>query len=154
MGSGLFISAEIWGGAGVIPQIQKDICLKIDEKNFDISKYSDDITNVGIIVNCFPDEMLIAGWGKPRKYISYKNGYADIRLPIPYVEFQQANLDKKYLMVVKNIIDSIAVIEERCTKSKRAKFNSGGMINEVLQRLKIKKEELYGINGVIQVMPK
>ena len=154
MGRGLFISAEMWGQAGAIfNEILKDICLKIDEKNFDVSKYSKDITDVGIIVNIFPDNMLMAGWGKPRKYISYKNCSADIRLPIPYVEFKEADNNKKYLMVVKNIIDSIAVIEERCTNSKRAKFDSGSMIDEVLQRLEIEKEDLKDINGVIQVMP-
>ena len=150
---GLFISSEIWRQANAVSEILRDICIKIDEKNFDISKYSSDITKVGIIVNCFPDDMLIVGWGKPRKYISYKKGSADIRLPIPYVEFQNADNDKKYLMAVKNIVESIEVIEERCSKSKRAEFDSQGMINDVLQRLKIEKEDLKDINGVIQVMP-
>lgn len=154
MGHELFISVEMWREAAAINKILKDICLKIDEKNFEVSNYSKDITDVGIIVNIFPDDMLIAGWGKPRKYVSYKNGSADIRLPIPYNEFMEANDNKKYLIVVKNIIDSIAVIGERCTKSKRAKFDSGSMIDEILRRLEIEKEDLQDINGVIQLMPK
>lgn len=150
-----FISAERGGTTGsIFDEIIKDICKKIDENNFEISKYSNNITNIGIIVNIFPDEMLIAGWGKPRKYISYKNGSADIRLPVPYVEFKNADNNKKYLMIVKNIIDSIAAIEERCTKSKRAKFDSSSMINDILRTLEIEKDDLRGINGVIQVMPK
>lgn len=154
MGRELFISVEMWREAAAINKILKDIRLKIDEKNFKVSDYSKDITDVGIIVNIFPNDMLIAGWGKPRKYISYKNSSADIRLPIPYDEFMEANDNKKYLIVVKNIVDSIAVIGERCTKSKRAKFDSDSMIDEVLRRLEIKKEDLKDINGVIQLMPK
>lgn len=149
----LFISAEIYANAGQVSRILKEICEKIDESNFDVSKYSSDITYVGIIVNCFPDDLLIKGWGKPRKYISYKNGSADIRLPVPYVEFMNADYDMKYLMIVKNIIDSIELIGKKCIKSKRAIFDSDSMIDDILLKLNIQKEKLNGIIGVIQVMP-
>jgi hypothetical protein len=150
----LFISSEVHGNAAKIADILKDICLKIDEKNFDVSKYSDDITYIGIIVNCFPDDWLLKGWGKPRKYICYKKGSADIRLPIPYIEFMNANYNLKYLIAVKNIIDSINVIGERCRKSKRASFDSEGMINDILFRLHIEKENINEVTGIIQNMPK
>lgn len=46
----------------------------------------------------------------------------DIRLPVPYVEFLNADYDTKYLMVVKNIVESMQIIDEKSRKSKRAKF--------------------------------
>ncbi len=154
MKNGLFISAEIYAAvdAALSPIIQ-DIHTKIDEKNFDVSKYSDTITDIGIIINCFPDEYISAGWGKPRKYISYQKGSADIRLPLPYVDFRNAEKKIQYLMAVKNIITSIEIIGERCAKSKRAQFNSDNMIADILHCLKIEKEELADINGVIQNIP-
>ncbi|MCR5722202.1 MAG: hypothetical protein K6G72_07660 [Lachnospiraceae bacterium] len=36
-----------------------------------------------------------------------------IRLPIPYVEFVSADYDNQYLMVLKNIVESIMVIGDK-----------------------------------------
>lgn len=150
----LFISAELHASAGALSDILKEIRLKIDEEHFDVSPYSKELTDVGIVVNCYPDDWLLKGFGKPRKYISYKNGYADIRLPMPYVEMRNADKEKRLLMAVKNIVESVAVIGEKCAKSKRASFDSEGMTDEILRRLGISREELDGINGVISEMPK
>ena len=149
----LFISSELHASAGALSDILNEIRSKIDEEHFDVSPYSKELTDIGIIVNCFPDDWLLKGFGKPRKYISYKNGYADIRLPVPYVEMRNADKEKRYLMAVRNIVDSIAVIGEKCAKSKRASFDSDGMIKEILNRLGISREELEGVNGVISEMP-
>lgn len=115
-----------------------------------MSIYSADIPDVGIIVNCFPDDWLAKGFGKPRKYISYKHCYADIRLPLPYDEFMNSTPEKRYLMAVKNIIESIEVIEERCKKSKRASFNGKQMSSDILEKLEISWANLEDINGVIK----
>ena len=119
MGRPFFISCEIWGTAYKVSDIIKDICAKIDIDNFSMNPFSDSIEEVCIVVNCHPDENLIRGWGKPRKYINYQKKYADIRLPIPYVEFISADYDHKYLMVLKNIVESIRVIGNKCKKSKK-----------------------------------
>ena len=84
MGRPFFIRCEIWATAGKVADIIRDICIKLDEDNFKISPYTDDLESIGKIVNCHPDENLIDGWEKPRKYINYQKKYADIRLPIPY----------------------------------------------------------------------
>lgn len=62
--------------------------------------------------------------------------------------FINADDDTRYLMVVKNITDSLAVIGERCRKSKRAVFNSDGMTADVLEKLGITLEQLENIVGV------
>ncbi len=145
----LFISCEIWGTAYSISAIIKDICQKIDMDEYEISPYSQGIDSVGIMVNCHPNENLAAGWGKPRTYISYKNRYADIRLPIPYVEFINADQETQYLMVVKNIVSSIEMIGDKCRKSKRVEFDSDAFIQDLLKKLQIGSESLNNIIGVI-----
>lgn len=145
----LFITCEVWRTAYSVSTIINDICQKIDMDNYAISQYSQGIDNVGIAVNCHPDENLVAGWGKPRKYISYKNRYADIRLPLPYVEYINADRDMQYLMVVKNIVESIRVIGDKTRKSKRAEFDSDALIQDILEKLDISPESIENIAGVI-----
>lgn len=144
-----FLSSEIWIEANIINEIIKDICSKIDEKNFGISKYTNNLDSIAIIVNCHPKKNIVNGWGKPRKYINYSKKYADIRLPIPFDEFVSSDYDKQYLMVVDNIIKSLKIIEEKCKKSKRAEFDSESIIKDILKRLEITMDRFDGINGVL-----
>lgn len=146
----LFISCEIHINANEVSSIIKRICDTIKEKEFDMKKYSKDLTDIGIIVNCFRDEDLEVGFGKVRKYINYQKGYADIRLPIPYNEFKNADDNTKYLMVVDNIVKSIQTIEEKCNKSKRAKFDSKKMISDILEKLNVTSEDIKNVNGVLE----
>ena len=149
----LFVSCEIHAKAGKVSSILKEICEKIHEEDFDMTDYSSQITDIGIIVNCFPDDYLLTGFGKPRKYISYQKGSADIRLPVPYVAFQNADEHTKYLMIVKNIIESVKVIQERCEKSKRAVFDGNRLISDILAKLELDSSALENVNGVLKQMP-
>ena len=149
MGRAFILSCEIWGTAFRVSEIIRDISAKVDEDNFKISQFSDNIESICIVVNCHPDENLIRGWGKPRKYISYQKKYADIRLPIPYVEFVSSDYNHQYLMVVKNIVDSIRVIGEKCKKSKKAVFDSEGLIKTFLSKLEISYDSIGDVIGVI-----
>ena len=145
----LFISWEIWGEANNVGIICKDICKRIDEEKYCISQYADNIESIGIVVNCHPNNHMIDGWGKPRKYINYKNKYADIRLPIPYDDFMNADYDKQYLMIVDNIIQSLRVVDEKCKKSKKARFDSASVIDDLLRRLGISYDAIENIVGVL-----
>lgn len=149
MGRAFFLSCEIWRSASKVSEIVRDICEKIDENSFEIAPFSDGIDSIGIIVNCHPEGNMLDGWGKPRKYISYKNRFADIRLPIPYFEFVSANYEDQYLMVVKNIVESIRVIGDKCSKSKCARFDSDGLVLKFLDKLGISEESLENVVGVI-----
>ena len=149
MGRAFFLSCEIWRSASKVSEIVRDIGVKIDENSFEIAPFSDGIDSIGIIVNCHPEGNMLDGWGKPRKYISYKNRFADIRLPIPYFEFVSANYEDQYLMVVKNIVESIRVIGDKCSKSKRARFDSDGLVRKFLDKLGISEESLENVVGVI-----
>lgn len=150
MGRSLFITSETGGRAGrALSDILRDICKKTDADSFDVSRYSADIGSVCIVVCCFPDDLRAAGFGKARKLIKYQEGRADIRLPMPYLEFMEADGKIRYLMAVKNITEAVAVIGERCKKSGRAKFDSEGMTDELLYKIGIQRDELDGIVGVI-----
>ena len=63
MENDLFISCEIWTEAKNVSKIFHDVCKRIDDKNYDISRYTENIESIGIIINCFPNELLIDGWG-------------------------------------------------------------------------------------------
>ena len=134
-----FITCEICSSAGSIPSIIKEITRKAE---MEIEPYSKGIDEVFISVNCFPDEDIADGLGKPRKYLSYQNRYADIRLPIPYRAYIRADRETKYRMVVKNIVESIRIIGERCRKSGRAEFDSEAFIRDFLQKLEMEESTL------------
>lgn len=139
MGKPFFITCEIRSSAGSIPLIIREISSKAD---MEIAPYSKGIDEVFISVNCFTDEDIADGKGKPRKYLSYQKRFADIRLPIPYDAFIRANRETKYRMVVKNIVESIRIIGERCRKSGRAEFDSEAFIRDFLQKLETEESSL------------
>lgn len=149
MSRALFLSCEIWRSANKVSEIIREISKKVDADTFEIAPFSDGIDDIGIIVNCHPEGNMRDGWGKPRKYINYVKKSADIRLPIPYIEFVSAEYQDQYLMVVKNIVDSIRVIGEKCAKSKRARFDSESLVKVFLEKLDVSEESLEGVVGVI-----
>lgn len=59
-------------------------------------KYSSGkLSNVTIVFICTDEEMLSRGFYKERRYISWKNKYADTRLIIPYLQFIRADNDMR-----------------------------------------------------------
>ena len=138
-----FISCEAYLSASVI--ISHNIRV-INQKIGDINTndYTDVLDSIGIIINCHPDEYLELGCGKRREYISYKNRYADIRLPIDYNQLLKSDRETQYMMVVRNIIDSIEVINKRLSKKKMV-FDSDRLIQYILDRLDISNDDLLKI---------
>lgn len=103
--------------------------------NIEVKDYTNDLDNIGIIINCFDENFLSVGFGKTRKYISYKNRYADIRLNIPYNEFMEADKDKRFDMVKKNIYESIRIIDSRLNKKNGCSFDGKRMISDIEEKL-------------------
>ena len=83
---------------------------------------------------------------KERKLISRTKHEADIRLHVDYYKFVQGKLDinrfdylkQRRLLLTKNIVDSIMVIENR----KKEDFQGKRLIDDILNVLKISKDEL------------
>ena len=130
----LFISTEAQSSSGhIISNIRNQIESRIG--NIEATNYTNDLDSIGIIINCFDKNFLSVGFGKTRKYISYKNRYADIRLNIPFEEFMEADKDKRIDMVKKNIYDSIRVVDERLNKKKGCSFDGERMIGDIEEKL-------------------
>lgn len=130
----LFISTEAQSSSGhIISNIRNQIESRIG--NIEVTNYTNDLDSIGIIINCFDKNFLSVGFGKTRKYISYKNRYADIRLNIPFEEFMEADKDKRIDMVKKNIYDSIRVVDERLNKKKGCSFDGERMIGDIEEKL-------------------
>lgn len=79
-----------------------------------LNKYSGDkLDNITIIFICTDEEMLSDGFYPERRYISWKNKYADIRLIIPYLQFINADNDTRKKMMWDVIERSLDYIRKR-----------------------------------------
>ena len=131
----LFISTEAQSSSGhIISNIRNQIESRIG--NIEVTNYTNDLDSIGIIINCFDKNFLSVGFGKTRKYISYKNRYADIRLNIPFEEFMEADKDKRIDMVKNNIYESIRSIDSKLNKKNGCKFDGERMISDIEEKLK------------------
>ena len=130
----LFISTEAQSSSGhIISSIRNQIESRIG--NIEVTNYTNDLDSIGIIINCFDKNFLSVGFGKTRKYISYKNRYADIRLNIPFEEFMEADKDKRIDMVKNNIYESIQIIDSKLNKKKGCSFDGERMIGDIEEKL-------------------
>ena len=130
----LFISIEAQSSsAHIISNIRNQIESRIG--NIEVTNYTNDLDSIGIIINCFDKNFLSVGFGKTRKYISYKNRYADIRLNIPFEEFMEADKDKRIDMVKNNIYESIRIIDSKLNKKKGCSFDGERMIGDIEEKL-------------------
>ena len=108
----IFLSCE---GDNILAPIIINIVrsLKLYIKSIDISNYTDALDSIGIIINCFNKNDINNGFGKERKYISYKNRYADIRLLIDYDEFLNSDAQMRCTLVKDNIFSSIMIVHDK-----------------------------------------
>ena len=108
----LFFSAEALHPAGkylmnLIYPIQNEFNRKFTEKYAD-----DELENITIVFICTSEEMLSQGFYNERRYISWKNKYADIRLIILYAPFISADIETRKKMmwdVIERAFDYIRV---------------------------------------------
>ena len=79
-----------------------------------LNKYSGDkLDSITIIFICADEEMLSLGFYQERRYISWKNKYADIRLIIPYSKFINADNGTRKKMMWDVIERSLDYIRKR-----------------------------------------
>ncbi len=76
-------------------------------------KYSSKLDEVCIIPICLSNKMLENGFGKERKYISFKQRRADIRLQINYESFLSANDREQINLCLECIVKSIEIIQKK-----------------------------------------
>lgn len=87
------------------------------EKKFNelyAKKYSNEkLKSIAIIFICTNQDMLAREFYHERRYISWKNNYADIRLQIPYEQFCHSDKETQKQMVWDVIKKAIDYIRQR-----------------------------------------
>ena len=140
----LFLSSETGDIDGeklrmICNQIDSDLSFITDRKNENIlekdQKYGTEFESIAIITMILSPRFDIY---KERRLIRFKEHWADIRLKINYDHYQKSNDSVKRLLLIKNIVDSIMVVENR----KKGDFQGIKLIDDILQALKVKKEDL------------
>ena len=108
----------------------------ITDRNKELLKdntYGSEIQSIGIISMILSPRFDVY---KERRLIRFKEKCADIRLKIDYQKYQTANHQEKKLLLIKNIVDSIMVIEKR----KKDDFQGERLINDILNALDVSRE--------------
>ena len=97
--------------------------------------YGSEFNDIGIIT------MVLGGSLEDtpeRRLIRFKQKSADIRLKIDYERFISSDENTQTLLYVKNIVDSIMVIEQR----KKGDFNGTKLIADILSALGVSREQI------------
>lgn len=84
-------------------------------------RFSEQLDCLSIIPICMPTVIY-----KERRYISWKNRFADIRLIIPYHEFLYSNQTERIALCKKNIVDAVEYV-----RKKDATFEADRFLKEV-----------------------
>ena len=125
--SRIFISSECHID---VSRIIDGVLYKIEQATgiIETTDYTNALDSMGIIINSFNKEWITWGFGKPRRYISYKKRYADIRINIPSEDLIAADEKGRLLIIRDNIIESIRVVDANVNKKKGCFFDGERLI--------------------------
>lgn len=144
----LFLSGELNDDvADDVFIISKEIDEKlkfITEENAgleDDTTYGDEFKGIGIIPMILSDNF--GKYYNERRYISRKRKDADIRLRINYKRFKKAKFEKKRLIYIKNIMNSIDVVIEKS----KGDFKGEKLKEDILKALDVTPEQLKKIKA-------
>lgn len=128
---------RIWGLRTFWKSIEKNelIVKKIIDCDEDDGKYGYEFRDIGIITMILSEDL---DHVLERKFISRKNKEVDIRLRINYKKFVESDENQQFILYVKNIIDSIKVVNGR----KKGDFNGEKLIDDILSTLGLSLEKL------------
>ena len=107
----------------------------VDESKSD-ETYGTEFNNIGIITTILGEDL--KGMWKERRLVRHKKKDADIRLEIDYDKFISVDERTQMLLYVKNIVDSIFVVENQ----KKGDFNGIKLINDILAKLDLTLEDI------------
>lgn len=97
----------------------------------------EDLAVIPIIIR-FDEDLKETEWFKERKYISRKNKSADFRLRIDYERFLSGTDQTRRLLLIRNVIDSIRLINKRMPKE----FIGEILEADILNLFKLTKTEI------------
>ncbi len=105
-----FVSLETYEAVGMK---LADLLFPVERKFTDChfgDSFSEKLDRLAIIPMCMPTITL-----KERRYISWKNRYADVRLIIPYNEFLHGSKAERLTLCKKNIQDAVEYVRQKDT---------------------------------------
>ena len=76
-------------------------------------EYSKFIKTVGIVPIIAPEGEIKEGLWKELKHVSLKCGFASVCLQIDYKEYVEADINKKKILIIDNILKSIKTIKSK-----------------------------------------
>ncbi|BHH82364.1 Imm44 family immunity protein [Desulforhopalus sp. 52FAK] len=102
--------------------------------------YGEEVNELNIIpvIIKLPKEMESKGWFKERKLFKRKTKSSDFRLRIDYDKFCNGNDDLRINLVIKNIIDSVRILDQRTTKN----FDGKKLENDILELFSLSINDL------------
>ena len=118
---------SVYGVVDEVYQMCYDITCKID-----ISKYTNSFDYIGITPIVAPIEEINMGKWKEVKKFSAKSKLAIISLHIDYDTYCNANIDEKRNLVLRNIFNSLLVVN----KKSKNDFNYEKLVNDILSIVK------------------
>lgn len=147
----IFLGSETYSTAGNLCSfIQRDISKTLKEKIL-MNNYGDEFVSIAIIPIIMPEKD--HAFYPERRLIKRKSKEADIRLYVNYDKFTQGIFSfddeekvQRYdhirkLLLIKNIIDSIMVVENR----KKYDFHGIELIKDIMQALNVIHDDLRDI---------
>lgn len=103
-----FVSLETYEAVGVqLGDLLFPVEKEFTDRHFG-ERFSEKLDRLAVIPICMPTEIL-----KERRYISWKNRYADIRLYIPYQEFLYGDQAERIRLCKQNIQDAVEYVKKK-----------------------------------------
>lgn len=125
--TGIFFSTEAQTPAAeLLVYLLREIDSYLLENGYMISRYTNELDEIGIIPICMSKEMIDHGFYKERKYVNKKKRYADLRLHLDYECFVEGPESKRREMCYDNIKAAGEYIS-----SKTSSFDIQQFLNDV-----------------------
>ncbi len=95
-----------------------------------LQKYTDCLDDIAIIPFCIDEEYMEILQMKERKYVSWKNRYADIRLRMNFDMFVRATKEERMQKCKEVILCSLDIIKRKC-EAKKLRFDIDALIHDI-----------------------
>ncbi len=95
-----------------------------------LAPYTDALDQIGVIPFCISEKFLRTLPYNERRYISWKNRYADIRLKMDFDTFIHAGREEQMRLCRENLLCSLQVVKDRCDKKKQ-RFDLEALLKEL-----------------------